>query len=145
MISFYEFIHETFGTSKLFFQTSKISVYNIKGINGLQPIQIIYTKLFWDTKGIKQDKIITSKIEKVIKEALNSFNAIGIVAQSSNDRLEKIQKYFFTSVLDLFGENIKENFIAILTFCNGEIPQVVALLEDPNCVFSSVIQKEKKL
>ena len=41
------------------------------------------------------------------------------VAQSSNARLTQNQKYTFSSVLDLFGEDIKENFIAMLTFCDG--------------------------
>ena len=88
--------------------------------------------------------IITGKIEKTFKEALNSLNAICFVAQSSNAKLTANQKYIFTSVLDLFGEDVKENFIAMLTFCDGGIPQVVAALEDSNCVCSTVIPHIKK-
>lgn len=141
----YEIIHESFGTSQSISQTSEVTVYNIKGINGLPPIQIIDTPGFGDTRGIKQDMIITSKIEKTFKEQLNNLNAICFVAQSSNaTRLTSNQKYIFTSVLDLFGEDVKENFIAMLTFCDGGFPQVVASLEDPNCVFSTVIPHIKK-
>ena len=140
----YEIIHESFGTSQSISQTSEVTVYNIKGINGLPPIQIIDTPGFGDTRGIKQDMIITSKIEKTFKEQLNNLNAICFVAQSSNARLTSNQKYIFTSVLDLFGEDVKENFIAMLTFCDGGFPQVVASLEDPNCVFSTVIPHIKK-
>ena len=135
----YEIIHETFGTSQSVSQTSKVTVYNIKAVNGLPPIQIIDTPGFGDTRGIKQDMIITSQIEETFKNVLNSLNAICFVAQSSNARLTANQKYIFTSVLDLFGEDVKENFIAMLTFCDGGIPQVVASLEDKNCVFSTVI------
>jgi hypothetical protein len=46
--------------------------------------------------------------------------------------------------LDLFGEDVKENFIAMLTFYNGGTPQVIASLEDSNCVFSTVIPYIKK-
>lgn len=105
----------------------------------MSPIQIIDTPGFGDKRGIKQDMIISSQIEKTFKEELNSLNAICFVAQSSNARLTANQKYIFTSVLELFGEDVKENFIAMLTFCDGGIPQVVASLEDPNCVFSTVI------
>ena len=140
----YEIIHESFGTSQSISQTSEVTVYNIKGINGLPPIQIIDTPGFGDTRGIKQDMIITSQIEKTFKEQLNNLNAICFVAQSSNARLTSNQKYIFTSVLDLFGEDVKENFIAMLTFCDGGFPQVVASLEDPNCVFSTVIPHIKK-
>ena len=135
----YEIIHETFGTSQSVSQTSKVTVYNIRGTNGLPPIQIIDTPGFGDTRGIKQDMIITGQIEKTFKEELSSLNAICFVAQSSNARLTANQKYIFTSVLDLFGEDVKENFISMLTFCDGGIPQVVASLEDSECVFSTVI------
>lgn len=105
----------------------------------MSPIQIIDTPGFGDKRGIKQDMIISCQIEKTFKEDLNSLNTICFVAQSSNARLTANQKYIFTSVLDSFGEDVKENFIAMLTFCDGGIPQVVASLEDPNCVFSTVI------
>lgn len=135
----YEIIHETFGTSQSVSQTSSVTVYNIKGTSKLPPIQIIDTPGFGDTRGIKQDMAITGQIEQTFKEKLYSLNAICFVAQSSNARLTANQKYIFTSVLDLFGEDVKENFIAMLTFCDGGIPQVVASLEDSHCVFSTVI------
>ena len=140
----YEIIHEQFGTSQSVSQTNDVTVYNIKGTNGFPPIQIVDTPGYGDTRGIKQDMIITSKIEKKFKESLNSLNAICFVAQSSNARLTVNQKYIFASVLDLFGEDVKENFIAMLTFCDGGVPQVVASLEDPNCTFSGVIPYIKK-
>lgn len=83
--------------------------------------------------------IITSQIEKTFKEELNSLNAICFVAQSSNARLTANQKYIFTNVLDLLGEDVKEDYIVMLTFWDEGIPQVVASLEDHNCVFSTVI------
>ena len=135
----YEIIHETFGTSQPVTQTSDVTVYNIKAINGLPPIQIIDTPGLGDTRGIIQDMSITRKIEKTIKEVLNTLNAICFVTKSSNARLTANLKYIFSSVLDLFGEDVKENFIAMLTFCDWGTPQVVASLEDSNCVFSTVI------
>ena len=140
----YVIIHETFGKSQSKSQTRDVSIYNIKPINGLPPIQIIDTPGFGDTGGIKQDMIITSKIEKAFKKELNGLNAICFVTESSNVRLTIHQKYIFTSVLDLFGDDVKENFIAMLTFCDGGIPNVVATLEDKDCVFSNVIPYIKK-
>ena len=58
-------------------------------------------------RGIIQDMLITRKIEKTIKEVLNTLNAICFVAQSSNARLTANQKYIFISVFDLFGEDEK--------------------------------------
>ncbi len=59
----YSIIHETFGTSQLVFQTSEVTIYNIKGMNGLPPIQIIDTLGYGDTLRIKEDMKIISKIE----------------------------------------------------------------------------------
>lgn len=42
----YEIIHETFGASQSVPQISEVTVYNIKAINGLLPIQIIDTPGF---------------------------------------------------------------------------------------------------
>jgi hypothetical protein len=91
-------------------------------------------------RGIIQDMLITRKIEKTIKEVLNTLNAICFVAQSSNARLTANQKYIFISVFDLFGEDVKENFIAILTFCDGGS----SFFFGRNCVFSTVIPYIKK-
>ena len=44
-------------------QTSKVTIYNIKGMNGFPPIQIIDTPGYGDTRRIKEDMKITSKIE----------------------------------------------------------------------------------
>ena len=58
---------------------------------------------------------------------------------SSNRRFTPRQLYIFISILGLFGEDVKENFIAMLTFCDGYKPDVVDALEHPNCIFSSII------
>ena len=71
-------------------QNSELSANNIKWINGLPPIQIIDTPLFEDTKGIKKGMLITSNIEKTLKEA-----AICFLVQLSKARLAINQKYIF--------------------------------------------------
>jgi len=79
--------------------------------------------------------IIASQIEKTFKEELSSLNAICFVEKPYC----AAQKYILTSILDLFGEDVKENIIAMLTFCDGRIPNMVKVLEDPKCVFSTFI------
>ena len=96
----YVIIHETFGKSQSKSQTRDVSIYNIKPINGLPPIQIIDTPGFGDTGGIKQDMIITSKIEKAFKKELNSYPALIVfedgkiskILQSNTDKSLKISQ-----------------------------------------------------
>jgi len=120
-------------------QVEEVVFYNIKGTNVLPPIQIIDTPGFGDIRGIQRDMNLKRKICDIIKNDLESLNSICFCVKSNNARLTARQKYFFNSILDLFGEDIKENFLAMITFCDAGIPQVVSALEDPNCVFSNII------
>ena len=129
----YEFVHMENGKFSYESQTSNVEVYNIKGINELPPFQIIDTPGFGNTKGINH------QIDKLFKEKISNLNAICLVAQSSNARLTVNQKYIFTSILNLFSEDMKENFMALLTFCDGGTPQIVSTLERPDFMFSSLI------
>ena len=58
----YTIIHETFGTSQSVFQTSEVTIYNIKGMNGLPPIQIIDNPGIGDIRRIKEDMKILLKL-----------------------------------------------------------------------------------
>ena len=49
------------------------------------------------------------------------------------------QKYIFTSILDLFGKDVQENFVAMLTFCDGKEPQIVQALKEPCSIFNKII------
>ena len=42
--------------------------------------------------------------------------------QSSNARLTQSQKYIFNSIIKLFGNNVAENFIIMMTFCDAQEP-----------------------
>ena len=135
----YEIAHEDSGIPQTETRTSNVIVYNIKATNRFPPFQIIDTPGFVHTKGFKQDMITFSQIEKVFKEKINSLNAICFVTMSSITRFTPVQLYILTSILDLFGEDVKENFIAMLTFSDDGKPQVMEALEDPHCIFSSII------
>ena len=49
------------------------------------------------------------------------------------------QKYIFTSILDLFGKDVQENFVAMLTFCDGKEPQIVEALKEKDSIFDKII------
>lgn len=59
--------------------------------------------------------------------------------QSTNERLTTNQKYIFNSIFDLFGDDDKENFIYILTFCDGAKPIIVESLQRPKFIFRGII------
>ena len=114
----FKLIYEDFGESTYNSMTREVMSYNIRPLIGNIPlITVIDTPGFGDTGGIEKDKRIPDKISKKFKN-ISHLNAICFVVQSTNSRLTINQKYIFNSIMDLFSEDIKENFIAMLTFCN---------------------------
>ena len=100
-------------------QTSEVNIYNIISYNNHPPIKIIDTPGFGDTRGLKYDNLITEKISQKFNTEVDVLNAICFVVQSGNVRLTENQRYVFSSIMKLFGNDIAENFIIILTFSDG--------------------------
>ncbi|EDR22965.1 hypothetical protein, conserved [Entamoeba dispar SAW760] len=120
-------------------QTTKVSIYNIKRTKRAPPIKIIDTPGFGDTRGIEHDKEIIKQIKEKFETEVLDLNAICFVAKSSNARLTLNQQYIFGNIINLFGKDMKKNFIAMLTFCDGKTPQVINALQSQDCIFSTII------
>ncbi|GAB1226167.1 hypothetical protein ENUP19_0277G0003 [Entamoeba nuttalli] len=120
-------------------QTSQVTIYNIKRTKRTPPIKIIDTPGFGDTRGPEWDKEITKQIKEAFETKVFDLNAICFVAQSSNVRLTLSQQYIFGNIINLFGKDVKKNFIAMLTFCDGKTPQVINALQSKDCIFSTII------
>ena len=109
-------------------RTSFVTAYNIEAFNDNPPITIIDTPGFGDNRGIKFDEKIVEMIRELFKNWIDSVNGICFVASSSSARLTSTQKYIFSSIVSLFGNDIAENFIPMLTFSDGKEPQILASL-----------------
>ena len=103
-------------------RTSYVTAYNIDSFNDNPPITIIDTPGFGDSRGMKFDEKIVEMIRELFKEWIDSVNGICFVASSSSARLTSTQKYIFSSIVSLFGNDIAENFVPMLTFCDGKEP-----------------------
>ena len=134
----YLMIYEQFNKKQDESQTSEVTVYNIKAPDGTI-IQIIDTPGFGDTGGIKKDIEITQKIRQAFIDQLSSITSICFVAQSCNARLSANQKYIFNCILDLFGDDVKSNFICMLTFCDGAKPVILDSLQSKQFMFHEII------
>ena len=137
----YKIIHENFGPERKQdeSQTSDVTSYCINSHNGNPSIIIIDTPGFGDTRGIKQDIAITKKISNFFIHKLSEINVICFVCLSTNARLTTNQKYVFNNIFNLFGDDVKENFICLLTFCDGAKPVIVESLQSKKFMFSEII------
>ena len=77
-------------------------------------------------------------IEDTFKNHCDSINAICFVAKSNETRLSDHQKYILGEVMSIFGKDVGENFIAMLTFCDGQVPNIVPILESKESKFSEI-------
>ena len=140
----YKIITENFSRSQAFSQTSDVNYYNIRSVGGYPPVKIIDTPGYGDTRGIERDKEITKKIKILFKEHVSTLNAICFVTKSSNNRLTASQKYILSSIMDLFGEDVKDIFVFMLTFCDGGKPNIIDPLQNKDCPFSKIIELYKE-
>ena len=143
----FKLIHEDFNSKKYDSTTRDVFSYDIRPLIGKIPlITVIDTPGFGDTGGIEKDKKIPDKISKKFKNDISHLNAICFVVQSTNAKLTLNQRYIFNSIMDLFGEDIKENFVAMLTFCNiiDDNPVVLEPLKAKGSGFDIVLPAIEK-
>ena len=63
-------------------------------------------------------------------KGIEHLDAIGFVTQSALVRLTPTQKYVFASILEIFGVDVKENFLIMVTFCDGQKPPVLEAVRE---------------
>ena len=136
----FKIILENFERSQAYSQTTDVTYYNIRSVGGYPPVKIIDTPGYGDTRGIERDKEITAQIKVLFHDKISTLNAVCFVTKSSNNRLSHSQKYILSSILDLFGEDVKEIFIFMLTFCDGGKPNIIEPLQEKDCPFSKIIK-----
>lgn len=119
--------------------TDNVNIYYIRtNIPEIPYVRIVDTPGFGDTRGISYDKGIIDMIEYTFKNKCDTINAICFVLKSNETRLTDFQKYIFAQVMSIFGNDVGENFIAMLTFSDGQVPNIVSCLENKDSIFYQV-------
>ena len=119
--------------------TDNVNIYYIRSIfKDIPFVRIVDTPGFGDTRGIIFDKKIIDMIREAFTKNCETINAICFVAKSNETRLTDFQKYIFGQVMGLFGNDVGENFIAMLTFSDGQIPNIVSSLESKESIFYQI-------
>ena len=122
-------------------KTSDVNIYYIKRTQKYPPIKIIDTPGFGDTRGLEVDNQTVKKIGNLFKDDLDEINLICLVVKASTSKLTDSQQYVFSSVINLFGNDVAENFISIITFYDGSEPLATKALMDPKSGFSQIKSK----
>ena len=119
--------------NQAFSQTNWITAYTIHAKSFFRvnfTLTIVDTPGFCDTSGIKKDREITDQMKEFFNASpdmgVHTIDVVGFVVQSSLPRLTVHQIHSFESVLSLFGHDLTDNIFMLLTFADGQKPQVLS-------------------
>ncbi|XP_062373065.1 uncharacterized protein LOC134060388 [Sardina pilchardus] len=105
-------------------QTSAVTVYEIHVETKLISLTIIDTPGYGDTKGVDHDKTIAGSLRELFESyrGIDRIDAVGLVIKASQNRVTDVQRYIFESVLSLFGKDIEDNIVLLITHSDGLPP-----------------------
>ncbi|XP_022624061.1 uncharacterized protein LOC111238703 [Seriola dumerili] len=109
-------------------QTSDVIVYEIFDFkeNTLPySLTIIDTPGYGDTRGIEHDDIVSHRLLDLFRseEGVHEMNVVGLVLKASENRLSGRLMYVFDSVVSLFGKNLENNIVTLITHSDGVAPE----------------------
>ncbi|KAI7792482.1 uncharacterized protein LOC130547078 isoform X2 [Triplophysa rosa] len=131
----FKLIHEKTHRTQAESQTTIVSSYELNSQPGFQipfSLTIIDTPGFGDTRGIEHDKLISKQLKSFLCSPLgiDRIDAVCFVVQASLARLSANQRYIFDSILSIFGKDIGENIMIMMTFVDSkESPEVLKAIK----------------
>ncbi|XP_067430236.1 uncharacterized protein [Thunnus thynnus] len=123
----FEIVEEEKKRSQSESQTSDVIVYQIFGFEDKTlpfSLTIIDTPGYGDTRGIEHDDIITQRLSNFSRseDGVHEVDAVGLVMNSTENRVSDRLKYIFDSVTSLFGKDIEKNIVTLMTHSDGITP-----------------------
>ena len=95
-------------------QTDGLHFYYIKDNNN-EPLIIIDSQGFGDTRGKEYDEVIKEAFEYAFTNIIDHINAVFFIAKATDSRLDTSSKYIFSCATSLFSEDISKNFYILCT------------------------------
>ncbi|CAG5881702.1 unnamed protein product [Menidia menidia] len=109
-------------------QTINVSVYQIFGFEGKTlpySLTLIDTPGYGDTRGIEYDAVISRNLHDLFlsKDGVHEVHAVGLVLKAAENRLSDRLMYSFQSVMSLFGNDMEQKIVALITHSDGMPPE----------------------
>ncbi|ROJ36313.1 Stonustoxin subunit alpha [Anabarilius grahami] len=127
----FKLINEVTNRSQAESQTSNVSSYELYSQPGFQipySLTIVDTPGFGDTREIAHNSTEQVKSFLCSPLGIDHIDAVCFVVQASLARLSANQRYIFDSILSIFGKDIAENILFLVTFADGKnIPVLEAI------------------
>ncbi|XP_071025441.1 uncharacterized protein [Oncorhynchus clarkii lewisi] len=129
----FKLIHEVTNRSQAESQTVVVTSYELYNQPGFQipySLTVIDTPGFGDTRGMAHDKLLIQMLKDFLCNPLgiDHIDAVCLVVQAPLVRLSPSQRYIFDSILSIFGKDVAENILMLVTFVDGKhIPVLEAI------------------
>ncbi|NP_001124091.1 uncharacterized protein LOC100170780 [Danio rerio] len=108
-------------------QTSEITMYEVFPEESAISLTIIDTPCYGDTRGLEKDLEVAENLAFLFQsnDGVREVDAVCFVIKASNNRLSDRQYYIISSVLSLFGKDIVNNIVFLITHSHGLPPKNV--------------------
>uniref|UniRef100_A0A3Q2CLQ6 Septin-type G domain-containing protein n=1 Tax=Cyprinodon variegatus TaxID=28743 RepID=A0A3Q2CLQ6_CYPVA len=107
-------------------QTSDVIVYQIFDFKGQilsSSLTIIDTPGFGYMRGLQHDEVSQILLELFRSEEVHEINAVGLVMKATDNSLSDRLMYVLNSAMSLFGKDLEENIVALITHSDGRNPR----------------------
>ncbi|XP_048039558.1 uncharacterized protein si:dkey-201l21.4 isoform X2 [Megalobrama amblycephala] len=118
---FYQITEET----EKHFQTSAVTVYEVFVEENSTSLTIIDTPGYGNTEGYEKDREISEYLSRLFsdEDGIHYIDAVCFVMEASENRISERELYIFHSVQSLFGRDIENNIVFLLTHADGQRPK----------------------
>ncbi|XP_048039130.1 uncharacterized protein LOC125263973 [Megalobrama amblycephala] len=108
-------------------QTSEITMYEVCPVESPLSLTIIDTPGYGDTRGLEKDLEVAENLSALFQsnDGVHEIDAVCFVTQASKNRLTDRQHYIISSILSLFGKDIVNNIVFLITHSDGLPPENV--------------------
>uniref|UniRef100_A0A672K354 Uncharacterized LOC107573366 n=1 Tax=Sinocyclocheilus grahami TaxID=75366 RepID=A0A672K354_SINGR len=108
-------------------QTSEITMYEVFPVKSPISLTIIDTPGYGDTRGLDKDLEFAENLATLFQsnDGVCEVDAVCFVTQASKNRLSDRQHYIISSILSLFGRDIVNNIMFLITHSDGLPPKNV--------------------
>ncbi|XP_043094469.1 LOW QUALITY PROTEIN: uncharacterized protein LOC122344907 [Puntigrus tetrazona] len=108
-------------------QTSEITMYEVFPRKEPVSLTVIDTPGYGDTRGLEKDMEVAENLAVLFQsnDGVREIDAVCFVIQASKNRLSDRQHYVISSVLSLFGKDIVNNIVFLITHADGMEPKNV--------------------
>ncbi|KAM8743095.1 uncharacterized protein AB9X84_017537 [Acanthopagrus schlegelii] len=113
----------------------QMEIFECEGKTLPYSLTIIDTPGYGDTRGIERDAAVSERLLDLFRSAdgVHEINAVGLVLKATENHLNDRLMYIFDSVMSLFGKNMEQNIVALITHSDGLMPEnSLKALKDAN-------------